>query len=478
MNHRSIAFRLTLWYALLLSAAFALVGITTFLGVERYLNSTQSQVLQRRIEQVQQILQLDGATPDAKALAGQLELQIAPEFTNRFLRITRWPATAIYQSAVPADYSFNPAQVPAATAWPERYQVQRLVLASGVPLLIGRIRSANAGGDYLIEMGTSLAAAEALRARLLAILALILPILVLLAASGGYFLVNRALRPVDQMSQTAASISIGDLSARLPVPLTGDALERLSVALNDMLGRLGESVQISQRFLADASHELRTPLTIIKGELENLASAPGCAAAVADALGSVLEEVARLKRLVEGLMAISRLDAGDAKRELAHVDLAELVASTCEQLRLVAEDAGIQLHYADLQSVPVMGDRARLQQLIVNLLDNAIKYTARGGTVRINTLRSGREGVLEFIDSGIGIPAEAINRVFERFYRIDEARSRDSGGVGLGLAIVKAICNAHGASIELTSTLGVGSRFSIRFPLARTVPAADPGRAE
>jgi heavy metal sensor kinase len=474
VNYRSIAFRLSVWYALLLSVAFALVGCISFFGVEYYLRSTQSEVLNRRIEQVEQILQIPPAAQDANALAARLELQIAPEFTNRFLRITRWPATELYLSGVPANYGFNPAQVPATVIWPQQFQLQRVLLADGTPLLIGRIRESTASGVYLIEMGTSLAAAEALRDRLLSVLALILPVLVLLAATGSYFLVRRALRPVDEMSQTAANISIGDLNARLPIPPTGDALERLSVALNDMLGRLRESVHLSQRFLADASHELRTPLTIIKGELEGLVAAPGCGAVTADAIGSVLEEVERLKHLVEGLMAISRLDAGDAKRELVDVDLAELVATTTEQMRLVAEDAGISLQYADLQSVAVMGDRGRLQQVVVNLLDNAIKYTPRGGTVRINTLRSGREALLEIQDTGIGIPGDAIEHVFERFYRVDDARSRDSGGVGLGLAIVKAICNAHGASIEVSSTLGIGSRFSIRFPVAREHASRTP----
>jgi heavy metal sensor kinase len=470
VNYRSIAFRLSLWYAVLLSVTFALVGFTTFFAVEHYLRSTLSEVLYRRTEQVQNILQTSSVTPGTDTLASKLELQMAPEFTNRFLRITRWPSTRMYVSGVPADFGFNPAQVPAAVIWPQRFQLQRVTLPDGTPLLIGRLRESTASGDYLIEMGSSLAAVEALRDRLLAILALILPILVILAATGGYFLVRRALRPVDQISQTAAKISIGDLNARLPVPLTGDALERLSVALNEMLGRLRDSVQLSQRFLADASHELRTPLTIIRGELENLVSSRECGPVTVNAIGSVLEEVEQLKHLVEGLMAISRLDAGDAKRELVHVDLMELVATTTEQMRLVAEDAGISLEYADLQSVPVMGDRGRLQQVVVNLLDNAIKYTPRGGTVRLHTLRSGREGVLEIRDTGIGIPSEAIGHVFERFYRVDDARSRDSGGVGLGLAIVKAICNAHGALIEVTSTVGVGSRFSIRFPLAREFP--------
>lgn len=466
MNHRSLAFRLTLWYALLISVAFTLVGLTTYYGVEQYLRSSLGGVLQRRSEQVQNILRAASAAPAPESLNSALELQIAPEFTNRFLRVTQWPGTLIYQSGPPVDRSFNPLQVAAPVIWPQQFLTRRVDLADGSPLLVGSIREATANGDYLIEMGASLEPLEQLRDRLLKLLSLVLPVLVLVAAGGGYLLVQRALRPVDELSQTAAHISIRDLDARLPIPPTGDALQRLSVALNEMLGRLRDSVQTSQRFLADASHELRTPLTFIKGELQDLVESPVSATDTADRIGSVLEEVERLKQLVEGLLAISRLDAGDAKRELVHVDLRELVTMTTEQMRLIAEDSGIALEYAELQPVHVLGDRGRLQQVIVNLLDNALKYTPRGGTVRLMTLRSGSEGVLEITDTGIGIPGSALVHVFDRFYRVDDDRSRDSGGVGLGLSIVKAICTAHGATIEVDSTPGVGSRFRVRFPLA------------
>jgi heavy metal sensor kinase len=479
MNHRSLAFRLTLWYAVLISLAFTLVGLTTYFGVEQYLQSSLSAGLQRRAQQVQNILRLQSAALTPDSLSSMLELQIAPEFTNRFLRITKWPETLLYQSGAPADRSFNPLQVRPPVIWPQQFDTQKVELAEGAPLLVGSIRISTASGDYLIEIGSSLEPVELLRDRLLKLLGFILPVLVLVAAIGGYWLVRGALRPVDEMSQTAANISIRDLDARLPIPATGDELQRLAVALNEMLSRLRESVQTSQRFLADASHELRTPLTFIKGELGNLVEASDSGPDTVERIGSVLEEVERLKHLVEGLLAISRLDAGDAKRELVPVDLRELVATTTEQMRLIAEDSGITIEYLDLQSVHVLGDRGRLQQVIVNLLDNALKYTPRGGTIRLITLRSGQDAVLEIRDTGIGIPANAQTRVFDRFYRVDDARSRDSGGVGLGLSIVRAICAAHGATIEIESTVGVGSTFRVRFPLAdehalQDLPASPP----
>ncbi len=428
MNVRSLAFRLSLWYGLLLSVAFTLVGLTLFYGVEQFLRSNSTAALLRRALQVQSILLANADSTGQSMLARNLELQLAPEYTNRFLRITRWPSTPIYQAGPPADHGFNPDLVPTTQIWPAQFQTRRVSLPGGAPLLIGRIRSSTASGEYLIEIGSSLESIEMLRERLLLLLGLILPVLIVLAATGGYFLVRRTLQPVDVMSHTAAQISIRDLDARLPVLATGDALERLSVALNEMLARLRDSVQLTHHFLADASHELRTPLTIIKGELQVLASGPNCSSEIADRIGSVLEEVDRLKHLVEGLLAISRLDSGDAKRALGSIDLKELVVTTTEQMRLVAEDAGVAIEYARLQAANVRGDWGRLQQVVVNLLDNAIKYTPRGGTVSLATLRAGREAIFEVRDTGIGIPTQAIPRIFDRFYRVDAARSETAAG--------------------------------------------------
>lgn len=181
-------------------------------------------------------------------------------------------------------------------------------------------------------------------------------------------------------------------------------------------------------------------------------------------IGSVLEEVARLEHLVSGLLALSRLDAGEVQREWNDLDLAELAASTCEQMRLMAEDRGLQLESSGLKKVVVRGDRGRLKQVIVNLLDNAIRFTPRGGTVTLRTAKSGIYNVLEVLDTGIGIPAAALPHVFDRFFRADEARSRDDGGAGLGLSIAKSICSAHGAQIEVYSQVGHGSCFRLSLP--------------
>jgi signal transduction histidine kinase len=238
-----------------------------------------------------------------------------------------------------------------------------------------------------------------------------------------------------------------------------------------MISRLQEAIDGSKQFVADASHELRTPLTVMRGELESLAQDRGLARETRETLGSVLEEVERLAEIVESLFALSRLDAGEASTEWRRFDLAELAATTAEQMSLLATDKNVNVACDSTEGVMVEGDPARLKQVIVNLLDNAIKYTPAGGRVRLSVQREPGYAVLEVADDGIGIPAEALPHVFKRFFRVDGSRSREQGGAGLGLAIVKSICSAHGADIEVISTVGRGSTFRLRQPLAVGVSA-------
>jgi heavy metal sensor kinase len=330
-------------------------------------------------------------------------------------------------------------------------------------------------GRYLVELGVSIEPIEAVLERLLDLLALLLPILTVCAAGGGYLLVSWALQPVDRISQTAEQMSLQNLTARLPVVPSGDALERLSKSLNNMLGRLGDSVQTSRRFLADASHELRTPLTVIKGELQELTNGgPLTKRDLNERVGSVLEEVDRLEHLVSGLLVLSRLDAGETQRDWGNVDLAALALSIAEQMRLMADDRGIEIELSSLEKAVIRGDRARLKQIVVNLLDNAIRFTPRGGSVRLRTASDDSGSLLELSDTGIGIPPSAIPFVFDRFYRVDEARSREDGGAGLGLSIVKSISAMHGAEVEVDSEPGRGSSFRVKFPRRSPLVAAVP----
>jgi signal transduction histidine kinase len=250
---------------------------------------------------------------------------------------------------------------------------------------------------------------------------------------------------------------------------TGDELERLSISLNRMIERLESAFQHISRFTADASHELRTPLTALRGELEASAEYSQLPVEVRETIGSALEETERLSKIVQGLLAVSHLDAGEAEMERVRLDLAELAASTGDQMRLMAEDKNISLSCDASERVMVDGDRARLKQVVVNLLDNAINYTAPGGKVQLRVRPSDHRAVLEVEDNGVGISKDALPHIFERFYRAEKARSRQMGGTGLGLSIVRAICLAHGGEVQVESVDGQGSRFIVSLPLAENL---------
>ncbi len=320
---------------------------------------------------------------------------------------------------------------------------------------------------YIVEVGAPMAPVEAMLHQFLVLLAIGLPMAVLVAIGVGYLLVGRALAPVDRIARKAEQITQHNLTERLPVAHTAEELERLSLSLNLMIGRLEDAFLNSKRFVADASHELRTPLTAMRAELESLASDVRQKPELRETLGSLLEEVERLTRIVEQLFALSRLDAGEAQAEWVQFDLAELAATTAEQMSLLAEDKGITVNCDAKQRVMVDGDRARLKQVVVNLLDNAIKYTPANGAIHLRVATANGHAILEVSDNGIGIPTDALPHVFDRFFRVDKARTRDPGGAGLGLAIVKSISTAHGAQVEVESGNGNGSCFRVKFPIAR-----------
>jgi heavy metal sensor kinase len=466
MNVRSIRFRLAAWQGALFAAVFAVLSVVLYVRVKEYLDSAALQSQARWARQISETLIANAPQTGEDYIHREIKMVYAPELVNRFIRITRQDGTILYRSGPPDDQGFAPSQVPpgridASSAY---NRVQQL--ADGNSLLIAAVPTAAAGQSYLVEVGISSDPIDRFGRHLLILLALGIPLVIALAAAGGYLLAKSALKPVEQITMKAELITQHNLTERLPVIPTGDELERLSVALNRMITRLDDAFCNSKRFVADASHELRTPLTVIQGELENLAAEAHTPADWRERLGSMLEEVERLAKIVKKLFALSRLDAGEAQEEWVRLDLAALTAATAAQMALLAEDKQIQLSCETQLPVFVMGDRARLKQVVVNLLDNAIKYTAPNGKVELKVESDARSGILKVSDTGLGIPAEAVSLVFERFYRVDRAHAVDNDGAGLGLAIVKSICSAHGGKVGVESVLGSGSQFLVTLPLA------------
>jgi heavy metal sensor kinase len=327
-------------------------------------------------------------------------------------------------------------------------------------------------GTFIVEAGSLYGPIEAVLRGLMMTFALGMPVIVAIAIGGGYLLTRRAMRKIDAITVQAEHISSNNLSERLPVFQTGDELERLTVALNRMMERLEDAFQHINRFSADVSHELRTPLTILRGELEAAVRHERLTPELLDVIGSALEETERLRIIVDQLLVVSRLDAGDVPIERVPLDLGQLATSTAEQMLLLAEEKSITVRCDAPAGVEVEGDRSRLKQVVVNLLDNAIRYTGEGGSISVSAARQNGWATLMVADNGAGIPPDALPHVFERFYRADKARSRYSGGSGLGLAIVKAICTAHKGDVEIASTEGVGTTVTIRLLPATNDTAA------
>jgi heavy metal sensor kinase len=463
VNTGSIHVRLPAWYAGLLTLVYVLFAALLMQRVESFLEQNVLDTQARRARQIAATLVAPLAHAAPATLVAQVRALYSPELSDRFIRITAADGTVLYRSGEPSDHSFVPTDVPPAPRAGTQALRRRQELPDGRALLIAAVR---AGEDpaYIVEVGVSTAAIAALLRQILWLTAMGLPIMVVLAVSGGYLLVKRALAPVESMAGKAELITHHNLAQRLPVVRTGDELERLAISLNHMISRLDDAFQQSKRFAADASHELRTPLTVLRTELENLARNPQPGPDPYERLGSLLQPVERLSKTVERLFALSRLDAGEAQTEWIAIDLGELVATTVDQMLLLAADKGIKVSCDAQERVVVTGDRSRLKQIVVNLLDNAIKYTPAGGAVHLRVTVSDGQAVLSVEDSGIGIPAEALPHVFERFYRVDTTRSAETGGAGLGLAIVKTICDAHGAVVRVASALGRGSSFQVTFP--------------
>jgi heavy metal sensor kinase len=329
-------------------------------------------------------------------------------------------------------------------------------------VLEGRLRWE--GQDHRVVIMASLEEVDnEMRSLLIALLTAV-PIAVAVSAGVAYLLARKALAPVEQLRRSTQEITADHLSRRLPVANPGDELGRLAQTINEMIGRLERSFAEVRRFTADASHELRTPLTAIRTEAEVALTRAAPTADQQQLLGSILEECERLTRLTDQLLTLSREDAGVAHFVREPVDLQALVRGVAETMRPLADARGLRLNVECGEGVEVCGDGARLRQVFFNLLDNAIKYTPTGGEIGVRTERRGRNVIVTVRDTGIGIPAEHLPRVFDRFYRVDKARSREQGGTGLGLSISQGIVAAHGGGISVESAVGKGATFTVILP--------------
>ena len=331
-----------------------------------------------------------------------------------------------------------------------------------------RLRNETVPGEgemYLLVVGASMRQMDDTLRSFLKALAWLIPSGVLLAAIASWFMAGKALEPVAALSKAAGEIAVTSLNRRLPVRGTNDELDQLAAEFNDTLARLEKAVGEMKQFTASISHELRTPLAVLRGEAEVALMQADSQEQYRRVLSSQLEEFEKLSRMINQLLTLARAESGDVAIAHESVNISSMTRSLAEQLEPVAASKDVTLSWNCDSDVILRGDASWIERIILNLADNAIKFTRPGGHVSMTVSRNGNSAILEVADDGIGIVPEAVPHIFERFYRADPSRANRADGAGLGLSLVKWAVDQHHGSVQVDSTPGRGTRFVVKIPL-------------
>ena len=459
---KSLRLRLTLWYLAFFSVLMVLFSMFLYSLLSRSVVSRLGERLSAEANTAASLFQaeleeLNGDVP--KAAAETLE-----EMRPRGILLAVFAERQLLAASAPAQVDPLDAVVTQALGGATAdlaVDIPRLG-KNGSRAAAYRFRS---GGRTVVTVAVaSLDSVAADLGRLRGTLYLSLGLLLLTAGAGGFALATRSMAPLGWMAGQAREISGSSLHRRLEIGSAAEELSLLAASFNDLLARLDQSFETMRRFVADASHEIRTPLAVIHGEADVALAMDRTAAEYRDSLAVILDESRRLSRLVDDLLNLARADAGHVELRTAELYLDDLVAECCRSIGPLAAARGLALDRRCPEDVSFHGDEELLRRMILNLLDNAVRYTPSGGKISI-VLETEPSGLrLSVSDTGAGIPPEAAPHIFERFYRADKARSRHEGGFGLGLSIVKWIAEAHHGSVEMTSRPGGGSTFVVSLP--------------
>lgn len=455
---RPVRVRLTLWYVALLAVILAAFSGGVYLAMRANLSQNLDDSLQGRADLVLSLVSFQGGVPvlTAPNIPGD------PVEGEHFVRVFDASGEAVFDNSAPGIAPASSASVAGALAGTT---VRESIDGPGEPLrvlTVPLVRGSQTLGA--VQVGLSEGDLRDTLRTLLVIIAFAYPATLVAATAGGIFLAGRALGPIDRLTRAARDITAEDLGRRLELDLPDDEVGRLARTFDDMIARLDDAFRRQRQFTADASHELRTPLTAIKGQAEVALQRERGPEAYRKALSAINGEVDRMIRLVGSLLTLARADAGQIPIAREDVDLGRLVAGAVEQVRPLAAARGVGLEAGPGPAVRLRADEDLLLQLLLNLLDNAVKHTPPGGSVTARWAAADGWAEVRVSDTGPGIAAEHLPHIFDRFYRVDPARTRADGGAGLGLSICRWIAEAHGGSIEAESEPGKGATFTLRLP--------------
>ncbi len=456
MSGASIRIRLTAWYSGVLFLMLVIYAAVTFAAVRHEFFEQLDDQLHDDFEAAEGFL----SAANGRVAWDPARHHDADEDGERATEVWSQAGEQVYRSD---GSSRLPSAMPAAASSP-KYES---IVAGGARWRTLTATTAVAGaGTAVVRVSRSQERLGAQVNEILGVLALGLPLVVALAAIGGYVLARRALAPIDHLATAARRITADRLHERLSAANPDDEIGRLTAVINETFARLESSFDRLRRFTADASHELRTPLSVVRGIGEMQLKEPHTATQYRDAIGGMLEEVDRLTRLVDTLLRLSHGDAGTVRLAPEPIDLGDLARDAAASLAVLAEERGQQLRVEAADGAIVDADRLVLREAVTNVLDNAIKYSPNGATIRIRAGCDGGRASIEVVDRGPGVPVQHRERIFDRFFRIDQARSRDSGGTGLGLAIAKWAVEVNGGTIVVEDAEGGGAVFRIVLPIA------------
>jgi heavy metal sensor kinase len=457
-----IGFRLAAWYFLVLGCGLAAFSLVAWFAARASIYHAIDDELRDRVRGVAKFMDLQIASLSIPEIRDEFREHSVLGPGGDLFQVCNQAGEWLYRS-VPLENNAVPIIRPGALDAP-RFETLRV---EGRALRFYSRRIDVNGQLYTVQVAAPMHEAFEALERFRLLLQFAAPLLLIAASAGGYWLSTRALAPVDEISRAAQRISIENLADRLPVSQTGDQLQRLSETLNAMFARLEAAVRRIAQFTADASHELRAPVALIRTTAEvALQRKDRIAEEYLEALREILEESERTSQVIDSLMLLARADSGTETFECAKVDACAIVREAAEQGEKLARNSGLEFT-AGLPGgpVPIQADTNAMRRALLILIDNAVKYTPRGGSVRANLETNSHFALISVSDTGIGIAEADVPHIFDRFWRADKARSREQGGAGLGLSIAKWIVEMHGGSIDVSSELGKGSTFCVRVPL-------------
>lgn len=486
MDFRSLRFKLTLWYVLILG--ILLISFSTFLYIT--LSRSLYRDVDHKLRSLAELIASESTSPLSKFGFGTIDQTLEASMNlkpiGKFIQVLdesgRIGRTSENLKSVQLPISLNALRN--GSQGLITYETNRSIRNTPLRIITYPVKEQNQV-TKMIQVASSLEDVEDALNTLLIILLVTVPSILVIASLGGLFLANKALKPVDRITQTARQITSQNLNQRIQTLKVKDEISRLIDTFNDMISRLDQSFCQIKQFTTDASHELKTPLTILKGEVEVALRKKRELHEYEQILESNLEEIDRMSKIVEDLLLLSKADIGEIRLNKEDIPLNRFISGLTEQMKILAQPKNIQINISNDEAkgekeIHVWGDTLRMRELFINLIDNGIKYTEPGGSIVItlakevngdvtNTTPPDRQtkgfAKITVADTGIGISKEDQERIFNRFFRVDKARSREQGGSGLGLSICKWVAEAHQGEITVESEPGKGSAFIVRLPL-------------